>query len=127
MALGRLGFVPDIAAILPDEAVDLHGIHVVGLAGLIGDSIEIVIERLAGEHVALLAHEKLAHLLPRVPIGIVHLFGRAGQLLIVLRLEVFLFFLVAKNVGAKVRNENVRHLREAVIVLGLVGISRIGL
>src|SRR5215207_8370505 len=101
MSLGLLGLVPDVAAILPDEAVDLHGIHVVSLTGLIGDAIEIIVERLAGELVALLAHEELADLLERVPVDIVLLFRRAWQLLIILRLEILLLFLIAHDVGAE--------------------------
>ncbi len=112
---------------LPDEGVDLPRDEVVGLAGLIGDPVEVVVERLAGEHLALLAHEELAHLLEHIPIDVVHLLGRAGQLLIVLRLEILLLFLVAEDVRAIVVDQNIRHLREAVVVLRLVRIGRIGL
>ena len=93
----------------------------------IGDAVEIVVERLAGELLALLAHEELADFLERIPVDIVHLLGRAGQFLIVLCLEILLLFVVADDVLAIVVDQNVRHLREAVIVLRLVGIGRIGL
>ena len=120
LALGRLGFIPGVAAHLPDEAVDLHGREVVALAGLIGDSVEIVLGRLAGEHVALLAHEEFADIAEVVPGHGVELFARAGQLLVVLGLEVLLLFLVAEDVLAAVVHQHVGELREAVVVLRLV-------
>ena len=60
-----LGFIPDAAAMLPDERVDRARREVVALAGLIGDAVEIVVEHLAGELVALLALEELADMLER--------------------------------------------------------------
>ena len=49
LALGLHGLVPDAAAVLPDEAVDLHAGEVVALTGLVGDPVEIVVQGLAAQ------------------------------------------------------------------------------
>jgi hypothetical protein len=126
LAVRRLGFIPGVAAHLPDEAVDLHRREVVALAGLIGDSVEIVFGRSAGEHVALLALEELADVLEVIPGHGIELFAGAGQLLAVLRLEVLLLFVVADDVLAGEVHQHVGELREAVVVFRLVGIGRVG-
>ena len=87
MGLWRLGLVPDVSAVLPDEAVHLHGREVVRLAGLERDSVEVVIQGLAGELFALLALEELAEILELLPVDVVHLLAGAGQLVAELRLE----------------------------------------
>jgi hypothetical protein len=111
---------------LPDQAVDLHRREVVALARLEGDSVEVVLRRLAGQHLALLAAEELADILEVVPGHGIELFARAGQLLAVFGLEVLLLLLVADDVLAREVHQHVGELREAVVVLRLVRVGRIG-
>ena len=103
LAFWRLGFIPGIAAHLPDEAVDLHRREVVALAGLEGDAVEIVLGWRACEHVALLPLEEFADIPEVVPGHGVELFAGARQLLVVLGLEVLLLFFVADDILARAK------------------------
>ena len=124
----RLGgcLVPDVAAILPDEGVDLHGREIIALASLVGDAEEIIVGHAIAKLVTLLALEKLADILVPRPVDIRPVFIGAGQLLVELLLVVRRFGGVAEQVLAEEGDVVVRELREAVVVFRLVGVGRIG-
>src|SRR5437667_5784938 len=111
---GHSRLVPDVGAVLPDEAVDLHGREVVTLPGLVGDPVEIVGERLTGQLVARLPPVELADVAHHRPVGVVHLLGCAGQLVAVPGPERPLLRGVAEDVLSVVDDQKVRHLREPV-------------
>ena len=126
VGVGLLRLVPYVAPVLPQELVGRCRKEVVSLADLEFDAIEIVVGRFAGQHVALLTHEEFADIPELIPGDRVHLLGRAGQFVLVLRHEILLLRLVAENILAIVGDDEVRHLREAVELVGFVRIRRIG-
>ena len=125
MRVGLFGLVPNVPAILPQELIDGGCKEVVALADLKLDAEEIVVERLVHKHVAILALEELTEISVVTPSYFIHFLWRARQLVLVLFHKILLLGRVAEDVLAVVIDDEVRHLREAVELVGLVRIGRI--
>ncbi len=112
LAVGCQGLVPDRAAILPDEGVDLHGREVVALTGLVRDAVEVVVGDAVTQGFAGGAAEELADIAEGVPVDVLPVLVGAGQRLAEALLDRRRLALVAEEVLAVEGDVGVGNCRE---------------
>jgi len=99
LPLRRHRLVPESAAVLPDEGIDLSDRVIEHLGRLKRDAVEVVVERLARQLFASGSAKELGEVAHHVPVGVIHLLGCARQLVAILLHESGLLAFVTEQIG----------------------------